>query len=100
MEIIFQDATEKIDEKWDRTGGKGDVDEPLSVILDDLHFYDDAMDEAEQRLFDLFCFQHIVQDMQAPLQEKLVAFRYDRGRRRQLFWRITTTSLRVVLAIC
>ena len=50
-------------------------DEPMATTLGNMDFYD-ALPATERELFDLHCFQHIVQDLQADL-DSVSARSYD-----------------------
>lgn len=72
--LIFDEFGEWRDRRLATANGER-LDESFATTLDDLGSYDELC-PAVRRMFDLFCFQHIVQDCQAPLQE-LSANRYD-----------------------
>eukprot|EP00760_Papus_ankaliazontas_P004449 PhM_4_TR11898/c0_g1_i1/m.42725/K17839/PAO4, PAO3, PAO2; polyamine oxidase len=62
-ETIFDDFMDFRDERYN-----ADLDQPMSLTLDDMEFYEE-LSPLEQRVFDLFCFQYIVQDVQANVQD-------------------------------
>eukprot|EP01065_Artemidia_motanka_P035559 TRINITY_DN4346_c0_g1_i1.p1 TRINITY_DN4346_c0_g1~~TRINITY_DN4346_c0_g1_i1.p1 ORF type:complete len:671 (+),score=119.55 TRINITY_DN4346_c0_g1_i1:66-2078(+) len=64
---LYDDLFDRVESWKHATGGSFVWDEPVATTLQAMGVYDGFSDRLSQRVFELMCFQYVVQDLQADL---------------------------------